>query len=239
MTTTVLIASATCWWRASGVAPAINRIGSSATCSPTDPAFEQIAADVIGLYLNPPEHAVVVAVDEKTAIQALDRLDPVLPLSPGRAERHGFEYFRHGTLSLYAVLNTKTGEVMGQTVPRHTSAALVDFLLDVAAAHPRREIHVIRGQSVRAQDEAGPVGRPDASAATPTSRGRSQRVEECRLASLAVRSRSRSAVSKGVACAQRSSSPCPPASQKPHSWPQKPLRRPEVQSPLPARRRTL
>ena len=108
-----------------------------------DPAFEQKAADVIGLYLNPPEHAVVVAVDEKTAIQALDRLDPVLPLSPGRAERHGFEYFRHGTLSLYAALNTKTGEVIGQTVPRHTSAAFVDFLRDVAAAHPRREIHVI------------------------------------------------------------------------------------------------
>ena len=69
-----------------------------------DPHFEQKAADVIGLYLNPPQHAVVFAVDEKTAIQALDRLDPVLPLSPGRAERHGFEYYRHGTLSLYAAL---------------------------------------------------------------------------------------------------------------------------------------
>ena len=57
-----------------------------------DPDFEQKAADVLGLYLTPPEHAVVFAVDEKTAIQALDRLDPVLPLSPGRAERHGFEY---------------------------------------------------------------------------------------------------------------------------------------------------
>ena len=57
-----------------------------------DPDFEPKAADVIGLYVNPPDHAVVFAVDEKTAIQALDRLDPVLPLSPGRAERHGFEY---------------------------------------------------------------------------------------------------------------------------------------------------
>jgi hypothetical protein len=54
-------------------------------------------------------------------ILALDRLDPVLPLSPGRAERHGFEYYRHGTLTLYAALNTRTGEVIGQTVPRHTS----------------------------------------------------------------------------------------------------------------------
>ena len=81
-----------------------------------DPAFEQKAADVLGLYLNPPQHAVVFAADEKTAIQALDRLDPVLPLSPGRAERHGFEYYRHGTLSLYAALNTRTGEIIGQTV---------------------------------------------------------------------------------------------------------------------------
>ncbi|HEY6987122.1 MAG TPA: IS630 family transposase, partial [Bryobacteraceae bacterium] len=66
-----------------------------------DPEFEAKAADIIGLYLNPPQHAAVFCVDEKTAIQALDRMDPVLPLSPGRAERHGFEYYRHGTLSLY------------------------------------------------------------------------------------------------------------------------------------------
>jgi transposase len=65
-----------------------------------DPEFEAKAADIIGLNLNPPQHAAVFCVDEKTAIQALDRLDPVLPLSPGRAERHGFEYYRHGTLSL-------------------------------------------------------------------------------------------------------------------------------------------
>jgi transposase len=109
-----------------------------------DPQFEEKTADVIGLYLNPPQHAVVFAADEKTAIQALDRLDPVLPLSPGRAERHGFEYYRHGTLSLYAALNTSTGEIIGQTVPRHTSEAFVDFLADVLATQPRRrEIHVI------------------------------------------------------------------------------------------------
>ena len=70
-----------------------------------DPEFEPKAADVIGLYVNPPDHAAVFAVDEKTAIQALDRLDPVLPLSPGRAERHGFEYYPHGTLSLFAALS--------------------------------------------------------------------------------------------------------------------------------------
>jgi transposase len=109
-----------------------------------DPNFEQKAADVIGLYLNPPQHGAVFAADEKTAIQALDRLDPVLPLSPGRAERHGFEYYRHGTLSLYAALNTSTGEIIGQTVPRHTSEAFVEFLSDILTTQPRkREIHVI------------------------------------------------------------------------------------------------
>ena len=109
-----------------------------------DPDFEPKAADVIGLYVNPPDHAAVFAVDEKTAIQALDRLDPVLPLSPGRAERHGFEYYRHGTLSLFAALNTRSGEVLGQTVPRHTSAAFVEFLGDIVTSQPRgREIHVI------------------------------------------------------------------------------------------------
>jgi transposase len=109
-----------------------------------DPDFERKAADVIGLYVNPPHHAAVFAADEKTAIQALDRLDPVLPLSPGRAERHGFEYYRHGTLSLFAALNTRTGEVVGQTVPRHTSVAFIEFLTEVVAAAPRaKEIHVI------------------------------------------------------------------------------------------------
>ena len=109
-----------------------------------DPDFEKKAADIIGLYLHPPQHAVVFCVDEKTAIQALDRLDPVLPLSPGRAERHGFEYFRHGTLSLYAAFNTKTGEVLGKTAARHTSAEFVAFLTDIVVNQPRgKEIHVI------------------------------------------------------------------------------------------------
>src|SRR5437667_3496790 len=109
-----------------------------------DPDFEQKAADIIGLYLQPPEHAAVFCVDEKTAIQALDRTDPVLPLSPGRTERHGFEYYRHGTLSLYAALNTRTGKVVGKTVSRHTSAEFVAFLTQIVAHQPRgREIHVI------------------------------------------------------------------------------------------------
>src|SRR5262245_34189494 len=96
-----------------------------------DPDFERKAADIIGLYLKPPQHAAVFCVDEKTAIQALDRLDPVLPLSPGRAERHGFEYYRHGTLSLYAAFETRTGAVLGKTAERHTSAEFVAFLGDL------------------------------------------------------------------------------------------------------------
>src|ERR1051326_5844428 len=82
-------------------------------------------ADIIGLYRKPPQHAAVFCVDEKAAIQALDRLDPVLPLSPGRAERHGFEYYRHGTLSLYAALEVKTGKVHGMTAGRHTSQEFI------------------------------------------------------------------------------------------------------------------
>lgn len=109
-----------------------------------DPDFERKATDVIGLYVNPPQHAAVFCVDEKTAIQALDRLDPVLPFSPGRLERHGFEYYRHGTLSLYAALNTQSGEVIGKTVPRHTSEEFVAFLSSIVASQPKgRQIHII------------------------------------------------------------------------------------------------
>ena len=110
----------------------------------TDPEFEEKAADVIGLYLKPPLNAAVFCVDEKSAIQALDRLDPVLPLSPGRAERHGFEYYRHGTLSLYAALETRSGQVIGQTSARHTSAEFVAFLEDLIARQaPEQAVHII------------------------------------------------------------------------------------------------
>lgn len=109
-----------------------------------DPNFETKAADIIGLYLHPPAHAAVFCVDEKSALQALDRLDPVLPLSPGRAESHGFEYFRHGTLSLYAALETRSGEVLGKTAKRHTSSEFVGFLEEIVASQPAgKEIHVI------------------------------------------------------------------------------------------------
>jgi transposase len=139
---------------ATGLSPAtVHRIWSKTRLKPhrldrymasNDPAFEEKAADIIGLYLDPPQHAAVFCVDEKTAIQALDRLDPVLPLSPGRAERHGFEYYRHGTLSLYAALDVKTGEVHGKTARRHTSADFVAFLNDIVKKIPAgKDVHIV------------------------------------------------------------------------------------------------
>src|SRR6202521_1274107 len=127
-------------WRRAGLKPhRIERYMAS-----DDPDFELKAADIIGLYVKPPQHAAVFCVDEKTAIQALDRLDPVLPLSPGRLERHGFEYYRHGTLSLYAAFNTKTGEVLGQTTSRDPSQEFVAFLEELIAHLPEsQEVHVI------------------------------------------------------------------------------------------------
>lgn len=127
-------------WQKAGIKPhRLERYMAS-----DDPDFEAKAADIIGLYLNPPQHAAVFCVDEKSAIQALDRLDPVLPLSPGRAERHGFEYYRHGTLSLYAALDVKTGKVHGKTAARHTSEEFVDFLEQVVEqCKPKQAIHII------------------------------------------------------------------------------------------------
>src|SRR5579863_3398819 len=127
-------------WRRAGLKPhRLERYMAS-----DDPDFERKAADIIGLYLHPPQHAAVFCVDEKSAIQALDRLDPVLPMSPGRAERHGFEYYRHGTLSLYAALDVRMGKVHGKTAARHTSDAFVGFLHDVLKlCKPEREIHII------------------------------------------------------------------------------------------------
>src|SRR6476646_4145170 len=127
-------------WQRAGLKPhRIERYMAS-----DDPDFELKAADIIGLYVKPPQHAAVFCVDEKTAIQALDRLDPVLPLSPGRLERHGFEYRRTGTLSLYAALEVKTGKVQGKTAEHHTSAEFVGFLEQViAGCQPHQEIHII------------------------------------------------------------------------------------------------
>jgi transposase len=109
-----------------------------------DPDFERKAADIIALYLSPPQHAAVFCVDEKSALQALDRLDPVLPMWPGRVERPGFEYYRQGTLSLYAALDVRTGKGHGKTAARHTSEEFVGFLDQVVSScKPQQEVHVI------------------------------------------------------------------------------------------------
>src|ERR1700704_6058998 len=127
-------------WRQFGLQPHRSR----SYLASDDPEFEEKAADIIGLYLKPPLHAAVFCVDETSAIQALDRLDPVLPLSPGRAERHGFEYYRHGTLSLYAALDVKTGKVEGKTAKRHTSAEFIAFLNQLLSkTRWAKEIHIV------------------------------------------------------------------------------------------------
>jgi transposase len=108
-----------------------------------DPDFEAKAAAILGLYLNPPAHAVVLCIDETSHIQALDRTQPTLPLRPGRRERHSFEYLRHGTLSLYVALEVSSGRVRGHSVPRHTGTEFVRFLEQATRGYGRREIHII------------------------------------------------------------------------------------------------
>lgn len=108
-----------------------------------DPDFEVKAKDILGLYLNPPEKAMVFCVDEKTAIQALDRTQPALPLRGGQAERHSVEYVRHGTVSLLAALEVQTGKVQSRCVARHTSQEFVRFLDEAVVGQRRKKVHLI------------------------------------------------------------------------------------------------
>jgi len=108
-----------------------------------DPDFEAKAKEILGLYLNPPRKAAVFCVDEKTAIQALDRTQPALPLRPGQPERQGVEYVRHGTVSLLAALEVQTGKVQGRCVARHTSQEFVRFLDEAVLGQRRRPVHLI------------------------------------------------------------------------------------------------
>jgi transposase len=108
-----------------------------------DPDFEAKAKDILGLYLNPPEKAVVFCVDEKTAIQALDRTQPALPLRSGKPERHSVEYVRHGTVCLLAALEVHTGKVQSRCVARHTSEEFVRFLDEAVVGQRRKQIYLI------------------------------------------------------------------------------------------------
>jgi len=99
----------------------------------TDPYYVEKVRDVVGLYMSPPENALVLSVDEKSQIQALQRSQPVLPLRPGQAERHTPEYFRHGTISLFAALDVKKGEVLGSRYRRHRAREFLAFLKEIEA----------------------------------------------------------------------------------------------------------
>jgi transposase len=112
------------------------------TFSP-DPDFEARLLDIVGLYLNPPENALVVCVDEKTGIQALDRTQPLLPLSAKKPRRWTNEYVRHGTQTLLAALETASGEVVAHVRQRRTSVNFLSFMKDVVEAFPQRELHII------------------------------------------------------------------------------------------------
>jgi transposase len=127
-------------WQAFGLQP---HRSESFKLSP-DPLLVPKVRDIVGLYLNPPQHAVVLCVDEKSQIQALDRTAPLLPLRPGQAERHTHDYQRHGTTSLFAALNVKTGKVMGETHQRHRSIEFRKFLDRIdAGVPPDQEVHII------------------------------------------------------------------------------------------------
>ena len=110
----------------------------------TDPSFVEKVRDIVGLYLNPPDRALVLCVDEKTQIQALDRTQPILPMRPGQAERRTHDYERHGTTSLFAALDVKAGTIISQCLPRHRAAEFRRFLDMVESNVPDElDIHVV------------------------------------------------------------------------------------------------
>lgn len=109
-----------------------------------DPLFIEKVRDIVGLYLNPPEKALVLCVDEKSQIQALDRSQPILPMRPGQAERRAHDYRRNGTTSLFAALDTKTGKIIGQLHRRHRSLEFRKFLDKIDAEVPTAlDVHLI------------------------------------------------------------------------------------------------
>ena len=109
----------------------------------TDPALEAKIRDVVGLYLDPPDGAIVLSVDEKTQIQALDRTQPMLPMRPGQVERHTHDYERHGTTCLFAALEVGNGQVTTETRTRHTGADFLAFMRRVARAYRDIDLHVV------------------------------------------------------------------------------------------------
>jgi transposase len=110
----------------------------------TDPLFVEKVRDIVGLYLAPPEHALVLCVDEKSQIQALDRTQPLLPMRPGQVERRSHDYTRHGTLSLFAALDTATGKVIGRCFARHRGTEFLKFLREIENNVPTDlDVHLV------------------------------------------------------------------------------------------------
>ena len=127
-------------WRAFGLKP--HRVETFKLSR--DPLFIEKVRDIVGLYLHPPERAVVLCVDEKSQIQALDRTQPLLPLRPGAPERRTHDYKRHGTTSLFAALNVATGEVLGACHRRHRAVEFRNFLRLIDKAVPADlEAHLV------------------------------------------------------------------------------------------------
>jgi transposase len=126
-------------WRDYGVAP----WRAETFKFSTDPLLVAKVTDVVGLYLAPPDNAIVLCVDEKSQIQALDRTAPILPLQPGLAERRSHDYVRHGTTTLFAALEIATGKVTAACQPRHRHQEFLRFLKQVAAAYPDRDLHLV------------------------------------------------------------------------------------------------
>ena len=129
-------------WRAFGLQPHRHETFKLSS----DPFFVEKVRDIVGLYLNPPERAIILSVDEKSQIQALDRTQPLLPMTPGQAERGTHDYERHGTTSLFAALNVATGAVHGKCYGRHRQQEFVRFLDEVDASlkkEPGVTIHLI------------------------------------------------------------------------------------------------
>jgi transposase len=129
-------------WRAFGLKPHLSETFKLST----DPYFVEKVRDVVGLYMNPPENAIVLSVDEKSQVQALDRTQPLLPMTPGQAERRTPDYVRNGTTSLFAAWNVATGQVIGKCYRRHRQQEFLKFLNEIDAGlcrGPGVEIHLI------------------------------------------------------------------------------------------------
>src|SRR5271165_1514285 len=127
-------------WAAHGLKPHLTRSFKLSN----DPKFCEKVQDIVGLYLDPPDQALVLSVDEKSQIQALDRTQPVLPMRPGIPERQTHDYTRHGTTTLFAALNVLSGEVLGGCMPRHRHQEFLRFLERIERSAPRRlAIHLI------------------------------------------------------------------------------------------------